>query len=119
MNDKEYLKSYTDFMELIQEINQIQVNVYDEILMVQLIDKLEKLSHLWIDFYNSNYDNLGTIFFKNSMFNAYELFNNCVKELKLIEGKKFRETKLLMKIIISDISIIRILYDDYYSFIIE
>lgn len=93
----DFLKPYFDFKELIKEINSMKVvDVRDEFLMKNLIEKLDKVADLWIDLYNSNYAFHSELFFQEALLKSYQQFIEYLSDLKSNEGRNFRNTELLV-----------------------
>jgi len=115
----EYLKPYYCFINLIDELEKIEVDIKNFESMQRIIFILDKIDYSFSEFILFQ-QKINESDFHDSMFErTHELFMECLLHLKNNEGKYFDETEASLKLCYLLLPFLKGALENYYSFFLN
>jgi hypothetical protein len=111
----EFVKPYYDFISLFSELEITDVDIKNSEKMDLIISKYDKIEYIFYTFLISQKEYMGTEFYFKAVESTFELFSNCLEQVKKSEGRYFDEAESGLKLCYLFLPFLSGVMKDFYS----
>ena len=108
------IKDLEDFASIYDISLDVPSYETDKDRMPHLVAKLEEIKEQFLEFFNENMQYSNSIQYCSTINDAFELFSNCIDEIKMRSTIFDQGSKSLLRLSIRFLPILRGFFEDYY-----